>query len=196
MKRELMSYDFCSEYLNIAVKLFNGTWLGVNERIHFSGTERTYYQFIFSYCCYFAEDWITSSYVLLGHCLRWSAETQACLNLRKDQRAEIARPLGQWHDTVSESFLTGQCRFSTTVSLRWSDSTPFSPEPSVFSVAVNNLKIRICKTIILPVVLYGCEAQSLTLREGHRLGSVWKQGAEEDIWTEERWGDRRMEKTA
>ena len=32
-----------------------------------------------------------------------------------------------------------------------------------------NLKIKICKTIILPVVLYGCEAWSLTLREGCRL---------------------------
>ena len=28
-----------------------------------------------------------------------------------------------------------------------------------------NLKIRIHKTIILPVVLYGCETWSLTLRE-------------------------------
>jgi hypothetical protein len=28
-----------------------------------------------------------------------------------------------------------------------------------------NLKIRIYRTIILPVVLYGCEAWSLTLRE-------------------------------
>jgi hypothetical protein len=33
-----------------------------------------------------------------------------------------------------------------------------------------NLKIRIYKTIILPVVLYGCETWSLTLREEHRLG--------------------------
>jgi hypothetical protein len=32
-----------------------------------------------------------------------------------------------------------------------------------------NLKIRINKMIILPVVLYGCEAWSLTLREEHRL---------------------------
>jgi hypothetical protein len=32
-----------------------------------------------------------------------------------------------------------------------------------------NLKIRICKTIILPVVLYGRETWSLTLREEHRL---------------------------
>jgi hypothetical protein len=33
-----------------------------------------------------------------------------------------------------------------------------------------NLKIRVYKTIILPVVLYGCETWSLTLREEHRLG--------------------------
>jgi hypothetical protein len=32
-----------------------------------------------------------------------------------------------------------------------------------------NLKIRIYKTIILPVVLYGCDTWSLTLREEHRL---------------------------
>jgi hypothetical protein len=32
-----------------------------------------------------------------------------------------------------------------------------------------NLKIRIHKTIILPVVLYGCETWSLKLREEHRL---------------------------
>jgi hypothetical protein len=32
-----------------------------------------------------------------------------------------------------------------------------------------NLTIRIYKTIILPVVLYGCETWSLTLREKHRL---------------------------
>jgi hypothetical protein len=32
-----------------------------------------------------------------------------------------------------------------------------------------NIKIRLHKTIILPVVLYGCEAWSLALREEHRL---------------------------
>jgi hypothetical protein len=32
-----------------------------------------------------------------------------------------------------------------------------------------NLKIKIYKTIHLPVVLYGCETSSFTLREGHRL---------------------------
>jgi hypothetical protein len=44
--------------------------------------------------------------------------------------------------------------------------------------------MRIYKTVILPVVLYGCETWSLTLREEHRL-RVFENGAEEDIWTEE-----------
>jgi hypothetical protein len=33
----------------------------------------------------------------------------------------------------------------------------------------SNVKVKIYKTIILPVVLYGCETWSLTLREEHRL---------------------------
>jgi hypothetical protein len=32
-----------------------------------------------------------------------------------------------------------------------------------------NLEIKIYKTIIFPIVLYGCETRSLTLREEHRL---------------------------
>jgi hypothetical protein len=46
---------------------------------------------------------------------------------------------------------------------------PFGPEPSVFSIAVEKLKVRIYEAIILPVVLYGCETWSLALREEHRL---------------------------
>jgi hypothetical protein len=34
---------------------------------------------------------------------------------------------------------------------------------------LKNLKIKIYKIVILPVVLYGCETWSLTLREEHRL---------------------------
>ena len=37
------------------------------------------------------------------------------------------------------------------------------------SLLSKKLKINICRTIILPVVLYGCETWSLTLREEHRL---------------------------
>jgi hypothetical protein len=46
---------------------------------------------------------------------------------------------------------------------------PFSAEPFVLSPAVKNVKVRIYKTIILPVVLYGCETCSLTVREEHKL---------------------------
>jgi hypothetical protein len=46
---------------------------------------------------------------------------------------------------------------------------PFSSKLFVFSSAVLKPKIRIYKTIILPVVLYGFEILSLILREEHRL---------------------------
>jgi hypothetical protein len=36
-------------------------------------------------------------------------------------------------------------------------------------VTSKNLKFKIYKTVILPVVLYGCETWSLTLKEEHRL---------------------------
>jgi hypothetical protein len=39
-----------------------------------------------------------------------------------------------------------------------------------YTTKAKNIKIRIYKTIILPVVLYGCETWSLTLREEHRQG--------------------------
>jgi hypothetical protein len=34
---------------------------------------------------------------------------------------------------------------------------------------IKNLKIKIYKNVILPIVLYGCETWSLTLGEEHRL---------------------------
>jgi hypothetical protein len=37
------------------------------------------------------------------------------------------------------------------------------------SLLSKNTKIKIYRTIILPVVLYGCETWSFTLREEHRL---------------------------
>ena len=37
-----------------------------------------------------------------------------------------------------------------------------------------NLKIKIYRTVILPVVLYGCEAWSLTLREERKLRRVFE----------------------
>jgi hypothetical protein len=41
--------------------------------------------------------------------------------------------------------------------------------PLSFLSHIKKLKIKIYKTVILPVVLYGCETRSLALREEHRL---------------------------
>jgi hypothetical protein len=46
---------------------------------------------------------------------------------------------------------------------------PFGPESSVLPPLSRNLKVKIYKTVILPVVLYGCETWSLISREQHRL---------------------------
>jgi hypothetical protein len=46
---------------------------------------------------------------------------------------------------------------------------PFGPEPFVLSPAIKNVKVRICKSIILSVVLYGCETWSLKVGEEHKL---------------------------
>jgi hypothetical protein len=45
----------------------------------------------------------------------------------------------------------------------------FGPEFLSFRLLCRTVKVKIYKTIILPVVLYGCETWSLTLSEQHRL---------------------------
>jgi len=57
------------------------------------------------------------------------------------------------------------------------------------SLLSKNLKIRIYRTVILPVVLYECETWSLTLREERRLG-VFENGVLRRIF-----GPRRDEVT-
>jgi hypothetical protein len=44
---------------------------------------------------------------------------------------------------------------------------PFGSQSSVLPPVVRNVKVKIYRTIILPVVLYGCETWSVTLKEGH-----------------------------
>jgi hypothetical protein len=48
------------------------------------------------------------------------------------------------------------------------------------------VKIRIYKTISLPVVLYGCKTWSLTFRDEHRLRAFEELISEDRIRTEER----------
>ena len=57
-----------------------------------------------------------------------------------------------------------KCRLKAGNSCYFSVQTLFSSR-----LLSKNLKIKIYKTIILPVVLYGCETWSLTLREECRL---------------------------
>jgi hypothetical protein len=45
-----------------------------------------------------------------------------------------------------------------------------TPCISLYFVKIFSLSLIIYKIIILPVVLYGCETWSLTLRDEHRLG--------------------------
>ena len=42
----------------------------------------------------------------------------------------------------------------------------------LFQFAILNIKIKIHSSVILPVVLYGCETWSLTMREERRLRMV------------------------
>jgi hypothetical protein len=49
----------------------------------------------------------------------------------------------------------------------------------------SNVKLTICKTIILPVVLRGCETWSLTLRREHRRRAFENRVLRGGIWTEE-----------
>jgi hypothetical protein len=44
---------------------------------------------------------------------------------------------------------------------------PIRPQPS--RLLSRNVKVKLYRTITLPVVLYGCETWYLTLREDHRL---------------------------
>jgi hypothetical protein len=46
---------------------------------------------------------------------------------------------------------------------------PFGSQSSVLPLLSGNVKVKIYKTIIVPVVLCGCETWSVTLREEHRL---------------------------
>jgi hypothetical protein len=61
------------------------------------------------------------------------------------------------HDEIKSRLNSGKACYYSVQNL-WS-----------YSLIPKNLKIKIYKTVILPVVLYGCETWSLTLREEHRL---------------------------
>jgi hypothetical protein len=61
-------------------------------------------------------------------------------------------------------------------------------------VLSRNIEIKIYRTIILPVVLYGCETWSLTLREERGL-RVFQNRVLRGIFGPEGRGNRKVEKT-
>jgi hypothetical protein len=61
------------------------------------------------------------------------------------------------HDEIKSRLNSGNaCHYSV--------QNPFSSR-----LILKNIKIKIYRTVILPVVLFGCETCSLTFREEHRL---------------------------
>jgi hypothetical protein len=58
-----------------------------------------------------------------------------------------------------------------------------------------NVKIRICKTKFACGSVWVWNLVS-DIKGGTQTEVVWEQGAEEDIWTNEGWGDGRVKKTA
>jgi hypothetical protein len=66
--------------------------------------------------------------------------------------------------------------------LNWKNACYHSVQNILSSRLISkHLKIKIYETVILPVVLYGCETWSLIIREEHRL-RVFEDSVE-DIWT-------------
>jgi hypothetical protein len=53
--------------------------------------------------------------------------------------------------------------------LNLGDGCYYSVQNLLYFHLLSDIKIKITKSIILPVVLCGCESSSLTLREEHRL---------------------------
>ena len=73
---------------------------------------------------------------------------------------------------IIEVYLTKQNSIQEEIQyrLKVKDSCYYSVQTLLSSWLLSmNLKIKIFKTIILPVVVYGCETWSLTLREEFRL---------------------------
>ncbi|KAJ4438944.1 hypothetical protein ANN_14898 [Periplaneta americana] len=64
---------------------------------------------------------------------------------------------------------TQTIRENTKILLEASKAIGLEVNPEKTNLLSKNLKVRIYKTVILPVVLYGCETWTLTLREEHRL---------------------------
>jgi hypothetical protein len=121
-------------------------------------------------------------YTLLNksHCLRWGTSTSN--GETHGQSASILKSVPWYCRLKSRVWKSGSCRLhgitpqiilpflATVVRLNSVNACYHSVQNLLSSRLLSkNIKIRIYKTITLPVVLYGCKTWSLTLREERRL---------------------------
>ncbi|KAJ4435792.1 hypothetical protein ANN_18411 [Periplaneta americana] len=112
---------------------------------------------------------------------------QPRVNVIKDENGDLLADspsiLNRWKNYFAQLLNVHRPNRNDRDGIEIKTAEPFIPEPTLSEVeiaienlkstslqsAVQNLKVRIYKTVILPVLLYGCETWTLTLREEHRL---------------------------
>ncbi|KAJ4431659.1 hypothetical protein ANN_20258 [Periplaneta americana] len=102
--------------------------------------------------------------------LRWAGHVACMGETRNAYRVLVGRPVGKrplgrprrrWEDNIKMDLRE--------VGYDDRDWINLAQEVLSSSLLSKHLKVRIYKTVILPVVLYGCETWTLTLREEQRL---------------------------
>ena len=76
--------------------------------------------------------------------------------------------------------ITNQISIQEEIKSTMKSGNACSAESLSSSLLSKNINIKVYRNIIFPVVLYGCETWSLTLREECRLQLKWS--TEENIW--------------
>ncbi|KAJ4431790.1 hypothetical protein ANN_20395 [Periplaneta americana] len=144
--------------------------------------------------------------------LRWTGHVARMGESRNAYRVLVGRPEGKrplgkprrrWEDNIKMDLRGGKYLGATITNINdtleeikrrinMGNACYYSVEKLLsFSLLSKSLKVRIYKTVILPVVLYGCETWILTLREEQRLREYENKvlrkifGAKRDEVTEE-----------
>jgi hypothetical protein len=100
-----------------------------------------------------------TKYMLMSRCLK------------AGQKHSIKIDNGSYEDVASFKYLKTELACTNRLSRLNSVNACYHSVQSLLSshLLSSNVKVKLYKTIIHPVVLYGCETWSLTLREEHRL---------------------------
>ena len=126
----------------------------------------------------------------------------SCLETRIQNEVTIQRlivvPFKGWKSANICENLTYQNSIREEIGSRWnSGNACYCSVQNLLpsSLLSKNIKITIYRTIILPVVLCGCETCSLTFREERRLRVFENRVLRENIWASKGRGNRGTEKT-